>query len=81
MTSEELRQLLRASAFRPFTVHTTDGSFLVPHPEFAAMTPPGRTLIVFHKNDNAYDILDVDLIARVEVHEPKKRRRGASGRS
>jgi hypothetical protein len=25
---------------------------------------------ILHKDDNAFDLLDVDLIARVEVHEP-----------
>jgi len=69
MTADELRQLLRGAAFRPFTVHTADGVFRIAQPEFAALSPCGDTLVVFHKKDSAFDILDVPLIARVEVHE------------
>lgn len=71
MTADELRQLLRRSAFRPFTVFAEGKAFFIPHPEFAALTGPGKTLIVLHKDDNAFDLLDVDLIARVEVQEPR----------
>ena len=77
MTSDEVRQLLRGSSFRPFTVFGEGKSFLVPHPEFAALTGPGKTLIILHKEDNAFDLLDVDLIARVEVHEPQRKRKAA----
>ncbi len=70
MSADELRRLLRAVPFRPFTVHLpSDRAFPVPHSEFAVLTPPGRILIVLHAEDNAFDILDVPLIARVEVHK------------
>lgn len=70
MTADELRQLIRSSTFRPFTVYAEGKSFFVPHPEFVALTGPGRTLIILHKDDNGFDLLDVALIARVEVQEP-----------
>ncbi len=38
--------------------------------EFAALTGVGQTLIILHKGDNGFGLLDVPLIARVEVHEP-----------
>ena len=69
-TADELRQWLRGSVFRPFTVHAEGKAFVIPHPEFGALTPRGDLLFVFHKDDNAFEILDVPLIARVEVHEP-----------
>ena len=72
MTGDELKQLLRTSAFRPFTVYAEGKAFLIPQPEFAALTGPGRTLIVLHKEDNGFDLLDVNLIARAEVHESPK---------
>jgi len=72
MTFDELKQLLHASPFRPFTAYVTgDQRFLVKHMDFAALSPTGRTLIVFHSDDEAFDILDVPLIARVEVHAPE----------
>ena len=71
MSAKELRQLLRGSAFRPFTVRAEGRDFLISHPEFAALSPRGDTLIVFHKDDGAFDIVDVSLIARVAVHKRK----------
>ncbi len=71
MSADELRKLLKGAAFRPFTVHAQDQAFRVSHPEFAALSPLGDTLIVFHENDRAFEILDVALIARAEVHEPR----------
>jgi hypothetical protein len=71
MSADELRQLLRASVFRPFSVFVNDQAFSIPHPESAALAPHGRTLIVFHQQDTAFDILDVPLIARVLVQESK----------
>jgi hypothetical protein len=71
MTTEELRPLLQASPFRPFTAYlASEQAFTVRHPEFAVLTPKGRTLILLHTDDEAVDLLDVSLIARVEVHDP-----------
>jgi len=72
MTTDELRQMLRGAAFRPFTVYAEGKAFFVPDPEFAMLTPRGGTLIVMHKDDDALDLLDVGLIARAEIHEPAK---------
>ena len=69
MVPAELKQLLHASPFRPFTVYLpSDKAFRVAHEDFAALSPNGRTLIIFHTDDDAHEILDVPLIARVEVH-------------
>lgn len=72
VTADELRQLLHASPFRPFTVYlASEKAFPIRHADFAALTPKGRTLIVMHADDEAFEILDVPLIARVEVHNAK----------
>jgi hypothetical protein len=68
VTSDEIKQLLRTSAFRPFTVYADGQAFLIPHPEFGSLSPDGRILIVYHQHESAFDILDVALIARAEVH-------------
>ncbi|HOC01503.1 MAG TPA: hypothetical protein PKM43_22470 [Verrucomicrobiota bacterium] len=73
MTSEEIKRLLRGTVFRPFTVFAEGQAFHVPHPESAAISPRGRTLVVFHPDDDAYDLLDVTLIAHAEIHEPSGR--------
>ena len=70
MHADVLRQLLHASPFRPFTVSlASEKSFAVPHQDFALLTPKGRTFVVSHSEKEAVDLLDVTLIARVEVQE------------
>ena len=72
MHAVEIRQLLHASPFRPFTVYlASEKSFVVPHEDFALLTPKGRTLIVSQSEKEAVDLLDVALIARVEVQDQK----------
>jgi hypothetical protein len=70
MHADEIRQLLHASPFRPFTVYlASEKSFVIPHQDFAWLTPKGRTLVVSVADKEAVDLLDVALIARVEVQE------------
>lgn len=71
MNADELRKLLKGAAFRPFTVHAQDQAFRISHPEFAAQSPLGDTLIIFHEKDGAFEILDVARIARAEVDESR----------
>jgi hypothetical protein len=71
MHAEELKALLHASPFKPFTVHLAgDKAFFVPHEDFALLTPKGRTLVISHREKEAVDLLDVALISRIEIHEP-----------
>jgi hypothetical protein len=71
MPAEELRVLLRAIPFKPFTVHLSgDKAFVVPHKEYALLTPKGGTLVVSHKDKEAVDLLEVASISRIEVHDP-----------
>ena len=70
MHADAIKQLLHASPFRPFTVYlASEKSFAVPHQDFALLTPKGRTLVVSQIDKEAVDLLDVALIARVEVQE------------
>lgn len=68
MSSEELKTLLQTVPFKAFTVYmANDRSFEIPHPDFALLTPKGRTLVVASNEDNGVNILDVPLIARMEI--------------
>ena len=52
MIADEIRKLLRATPFAPFSVHLADGTTLpVPHPDYAVITPNGAVLYVFHMNE------------------------------
>ena len=48
MITEEIKNLLRASPFIPFTIHVSNGAtFEVPHPDFAFVPPSGMVVFVF----------------------------------
>lgn len=70
MNPNELRQLLRASPFRPIKVCTGGNKkYSIPHPEFAALSPEGDTLIVFLPERGGHDVVDVPQIERIDVRK------------
>ncbi len=79
MTIEQLRQVLHAAPFRPFTIHLADGRQIrVPHPDFVAQSHTGRTIIVTHEDDT-FSIIDLLLVTELKVHNsatagPKKKK-------
>lgn len=76
MQAEDLRSLIRATPFRPFNVVlVSEKSYHIPHPDFAFLNPSGQVLIVAKAENNSFDILDVPLIARIEVPEKPARKR------
>ena len=69
MNASELKQLLGASSDRPITIcMTSKKRYSIRHPEFAALSPDGSTLIVWLEA-GGHDVLDVPLIERVEVRK------------
>lgn len=81
MTADQLREMLRASPFRPFDIHLADGrSLAIDHPELVAIAPPGLTIGVA-KSEGTIEIVDLLLVTSLEPHangRPRrsKRRRG-----
>ena len=66
MTTNEIRKLLRAQPFQPFTLHLADGrSFPVPHPELMLAAPGMRIVVVAH--EKTYDLVDLLLVTSVEL--------------
>ena len=70
MTIEQLRSVMEAQPFRPFTIHMADGrTFQVTHSEFLSHSPSWRTVIV-HRPDESFSILDLLLMTEVRVDSP-----------
>ena len=66
MSPEQLRQSLRSAPFQPFRIHLADQrSFEVLHPEFAALSPTGRTVLVFAAGSEFAEQIDVPLIVSI----------------
>jgi hypothetical protein len=66
MTIEQLRRMHQARPFHPFDVHLADGRSLpVAHPEFLALTPPGRTIAI-GLADGTIEIVDLLLVTSLK---------------
>jgi hypothetical protein len=67
MVIDQLRRLYEAQPFRPFMMHLADGRQLpVVHREFLAISPSGRTFIVYQP-DESFNIVDLFLVTDFEV--------------
>jgi hypothetical protein len=70
MTADPIRQLLVQRPFQPFTVHLADGRQVrVDHYDWAIISPPGRTMIVYQK-DGSFNIIDIMLVTDLELGPP-----------
>jgi hypothetical protein len=68
MIVEQLKSVMHAQPFRPFTIHMGGGrAFYVKHPDFIARSPSGRMVIVY-ADDESHSILDMLLVTDLEVH-------------
>ena len=70
MRSENLREVIHAAPFRPFALCMADGTRVdVPHPDFIAHPPGGRTAVVVGA-DESLQIIDVMLVTKIEIGPP-----------
>jgi hypothetical protein len=71
MTIEQVRQLYNAVPFKPFIIHLADGRQIpVKHREFMALSPSGRTIVVYQADDTS-NIIDLLLVTDLEVRNGK----------
>ena len=74
MLSNTIKEHLRAMSFESFVIRMNDGrQFQVRHPDFAAVSPKGGSILVFGENDGAIH-LSALLVVSVEPEnsEPVK---------
>jgi hypothetical protein len=75
MTSHHVRTLYNAQPFQPFVFHLADGrAIAVPHREFMAIGPGGRTVLVFDEEDT-FNIIDLLLVTDIQVKQNGSKRR------
>jgi hypothetical protein len=75
MQVKELQSIYRAQPFRRFTVHLADGRAVrVDHPELMALSPTGRSAVVYGK-DGAFEVIDVLLVTSLEVSDGRAKSR------
>jgi hypothetical protein len=82
MTIDKIREAYEAQPFRPFTLHLADGRELpVPHREFLALFPSGRTIIICGPGD-AHNVVDLYLVTDLEFkakNGPRRKQGPARG--
>ena len=65
MAPGQVRTALKTAPFRPFHVELPNAKrVFVKHPDYASLSPAGRTLIV-HDDNEGMEILDVFLITNL----------------
>jgi hypothetical protein len=65
---DEIRKLYNAAPFKPFEIVLTNGQHVpVEHPEFMALSPTGRTIVVFEPDGHL--TIDVPLIIATKAFE------------
>jgi hypothetical protein len=68
----DIRQLLRAQPFVPFTIHVADGrEYLVPTPDHAHVYPSGGRVSVFTDDDRTF-ILPALLLSGIALDSPER---------
>jgi len=75
MQMKELRKVYKAQPFVPFAIHIADGRKVrVDRPDFMARSPAVRATVVFDKT-GGFEIIDLLLIASLQVGNGKTRSR------
>lgn len=67
MTAEAVKELLNSTPFVPFSIHLPDRpSMRVPHPDFAHVSPKGKTMVVYTDSGEGFRVLDMQMITELE---------------
>jgi hypothetical protein len=70
MTIDEVRRFFNAQSFTPFTFFLADGrQFPVVSREFVALSPVGRTVVVYQP-DGMFDVIDLLLVTSLKANLP-----------
>jgi hypothetical protein len=75
MVTKALRELWRATPFRPFTIFLADKrKYQVPHPDFLSISPKGTDVIVWDKDG------DMHFLSPLLITEASPNKRGRAPR-
>jgi hypothetical protein len=67
ISASSIREALAARPFRPITVRVADQrSYTIPYPEFAAIGPQNRALLVWHEDGGA-SVIELPKITGIDL--------------
>jgi hypothetical protein len=76
MAPDQVREALRTLPFRPFSVQIAGGKRVpIKHPDYAWLSPSGRTLVVSTNDSDSMEMIDVFLITNLSFNGSKAARR------
>jgi hypothetical protein len=76
MSIDRLRQVARATPFKPFTLSLTDGRrFRVRSPEFIMITLEASWTVVIAESGEDYSIVDLLLVTSIDFGKTQRRAR------
>jgi len=76
MNAESLRSLLRSEPFVPVKLVTSSGrKHEVHHPDYLLLSPGGASCFYFHKDGEAFSVIDVASISEVLPLKKRQARR------
>lgn len=65
--------MLNAAPFVPFVIHMPDRPPMrVPHPDFAHLSPKGKTMHVWVENGEGFRVIDVALVTQLEQGQKRR---------
>ena len=68
MTIQRIQEAYNKRPFAPFSIHLADGSAVeVKHPEFLALNPNGRVIVVIGE-DESVSTIDLLLVTKLVEH-------------
>jgi hypothetical protein len=66
MTADAIKDALHTIPFVPFALKVVGGKkYAVPHPDFVAISPTGRTLVLYTEGDRS-TVIDIALVSQLE---------------
>ncbi len=73
MNIDAIRETVHATPFRPFKLRLAGGPVMtVPHPDYIAFGPKGRTIVVY-QTDDSLKILDTALISELDLSKKESK--------
>ena len=80
MTIEQLRRVINTQPFEPFVIDMADGREVsVQHPELIAISPQGRTCVVWEDDAEAFGVIDLLLVTQLKVRPNGKQKNKDGG--
>jgi hypothetical protein len=78
MVTQSIREFNHSNPFQPYEIRMASGErYVVPHPDFATVSPRGSFVIVFGKNEQPHHLSAL----LIESVTPIKSTRNRSGKS